>query len=77
MSETRTAAAKGSSPNATSALSRASWRRVVVKIGSSSLASERDGVVALVRQVAELSREQRSFVIVSSGAIALGCQRLG
>jgi glutamate 5-kinase len=76
MSDTRTAA-RGSSPNLASVLVRASSRRVVVKIGSSSLASERNGVAPLVEQVAELSREQRSFVIVSSGAIALGCQRLG
>ncbi|MBN1607383.1 MAG: glutamate 5-kinase [Polyangiaceae bacterium] len=77
MSDTRHAAAKGSSPNATSALHRASWRRVVVKIGSSSLAGEQDGVGQLAEQVARLSRERRSFVIVSSGAIAIGCERLG
>ncbi|MCL6489188.1 MAG: glutamate 5-kinase [Alicyclobacillus mali] len=58
-------------------------RRVVVKIGSSSL-TEADGSLALSRmrqmvsEVARLGRETGcQFVLVSSGAIAAGLGRLG
>jgi len=52
-------------------------RRVVIKIGSRTLAS--DGVVyeRLARAVAGARREDRTVVLVSSGAIALGVRRLG
>ena len=51
-------------------------RRVVVKIGSSSLAN--DGAVArLASDVAELRAAGKSVVLVSSGAIALGYKKLG
>lgn len=52
-------------------------RRVVVKIGSRALAREPEAAGRLAAEVASLSSSQRSFVIVSSGAIAIGCERLG
>ena len=52
-------------------------RRIVVKIGSKSLVSAADRFERLAQQVAGLRAERRSVVIVSSGAIALGRQRLG
>ena len=52
-------------------------RRVVVKIGSKSLVGASDRFEKLARQVAALRSEGRAIVIVSSGAIALGRQRLG
>lgn len=52
-------------------------RRIVVKIGSKSLVSAADRFERLAAQVAALRAERRSVVIVSSGAIALGRQRLG
>jgi glutamate 5-kinase len=50
---------------------------VVVKVGSRSLAGDGDLVGGLARQVASLSGGKRTFVIVTSGAIALGSGRLG
>jgi glutamate 5-kinase len=55
------------------ALARA--RRIVVKIGSSTLAGD-DGVFARLAD-AIASRPTASFVVVSSGAIALGMRKLG
>jgi glutamate 5-kinase len=52
-------------------------RRVVVKIGSRALAAAGDMPQRLARQIVDLSQTRRSFVVVSSGAIALGVQRLG
>jgi glutamate 5-kinase len=52
-------------------------RRIVVKIGSSALATDTELIPRLSAEVAALHREQRSVLIVSSGAIALGCHRLG
>ena len=52
-------------------------RRIVVKIGSKSLVSAADRFEQIAQQVADLRAEQRAVVIVSSGAIALGRQRLG
>jgi glutamate 5-kinase len=52
-------------------------RRVVVKIGSKSLVSAADRFERMAKQVAALRAEKRTAVIVSSGAIALGRQRLG
>jgi len=56
-------------------------RRIVVKVGSSVLTSEgqlRTRLFGqLARQVAELSGGRRRFVIVSSGAIAMGARMLG
>ncbi len=51
-------------------------QRVVVKVGSRALASDRDLISELATQLAKAGKE-RSFVVVSSGAIALGCERLG
>jgi glutamate 5-kinase len=57
-------------------------RRIVVKVGSSLVTNEGRGVdpVAIgnwCRQLAELARQGREVVMVSSGAIAEGMKRLG
>jgi glutamate 5-kinase len=60
---------------ARAALSKA--QRIVVKIGSRSIAGTDTLVADLARQVSSLDGPKRSFVIVTSGAIALGSARLG
>jgi glutamate 5-kinase len=56
----------------------ADFRRIVIKVGSSLLVDARAGklneswLAALAADLAELHREQRDLIIVSSGAIALG-----
>ena len=57
-------------------------RRIVVKVGSSLVTNEGRGVDAdaignWARQLAELARQGREVVMVSSGAIAEGMKRLG
>jgi glutamate 5-kinase len=52
-------------------------RRVVIKIGSRALASDPEAPKHLAEQIAAARSAKRSFVLVSSGAIALGCARLG
>jgi glutamate 5-kinase len=52
-------------------------QRIVVKVGSRAIAGERDLVRELASQLHELDDGKRSFVVVSSGAIALGWPRLG
>jgi glutamate 5-kinase len=57
-------------------------RRIVVKVGSSLVTNEGRGLDAVAigawcRQLAELAREGREVVMVSSGAIAEGMKRLG
>jgi len=57
-------------------------RRVVVKVGSAVLFHsrgriDRDAVTALCEDAAALASGGREVVIVSSGAIACGCHRLG
>jgi glutamate 5-kinase len=52
-------------------------QRIVVKIGSRALANDAELIGKLAAQIAAASSARRSFVIVSSGAIALGCTRLG
>jgi glutamate 5-kinase len=52
-------------------------RRVVIKIGSSTIASDPDVVARLARGVASAVKKGKSCVIVSSGAIALGTKKLG
>ncbi|MFO7178737.1 MAG: glutamate 5-kinase [Pseudomonadota bacterium] len=61
--------------SARSALAQA--RRIIVKIGSRALANDPELIPRLAREIAALSRERRGIVVVSSGAIALGCTRLG
>jgi len=65
----------------TAAAVRSEWtsaRRIVVKIGSALLADRATGALkaewlaSLMDDVAELSRQGRQIVLVSSGAIALG-----
>ncbi len=53
----------------------ASARRVVVKIGSSTLAADAGVYARLADAIA--ARRSSSFVVVSSGAIALGIKKLG
>jgi len=60
----------------------ASARRIVVKVGSSLVTNEGRGIDAAAignwsRQLAALARQGRELVMVSSGAIAEGMQRLG
>ena len=57
------------------ALTRA--RRVVVKIGSRALAADKDAPRALAAEIADLRATDRAVLLVSSGAIAIGCKRLG
>jgi glutamate 5-kinase len=52
-------------------------RRVVVKVGSRVLADQDSLIQRLAGEVNEQRQHRRSFVLVSSGAIALGSQRLG
>jgi len=57
-------------------------RRIVVKVGSSLVTNEGRGVDAEAianwcRQLAELAKDGRELVMVSSGAIAEGMKRLG
>jgi glutamate 5-kinase len=52
-------------------------RRVIVKIGSNALADHPELIPSLADEVAELTPSGANFVIVSSGAVALGWRRLG
>jgi glutamate 5-kinase len=52
-------------------------RRVVVKIGSSSLARGEDAYERLAADVRALRDADKQVVLVSSGAIALGTKKLG
>jgi glutamate 5-kinase len=60
--------------SARAALSKA--QRIVVKVGSRSLAGHDALIADLARQVTEQDGK-RSFVVVTSGAIAIGVSRLG
>src|SRR3954468_18048718 len=73
-------------PNASGVVSQAAMngreeltkaRRLVVKVGSRSLASDSELIPRLAREIASVMAAKRSVVLVSSGAIALGTQRLG
>jgi glutamate 5-kinase len=60
----------------------AAARRIVVKVGSSLVTNDGRGLdhAAVARwaaEIAELKRQRREVVLVSSGAIAEGMQRLG
>ncbi len=52
-------------------------KRVVIKIGSSTLARDEDAHAHLARAIRGLRDEKRGVVLVSSGAIALGTRKLG
>lgn len=52
-------------------------RRLVVKIGSRALLANADAHRVLAEQVSEQKKADRSVVVVSSGAIAFGRERLG
>ena len=68
--------------SATKAPALASFRRIVVKVGSSLLVDAKAGIpnetwlASLVDDIAQLHGEKRDILIVSSGAIALGRSRL-
>jgi glutamate 5-kinase len=56
----------------------ASAKRIVVKIGSRAIMSGDSGRFQMMAdQAAELIRRGHSIVIVSSGAVGLGCKRMG
>jgi len=60
----------------------ASASRLVVKVGSSLVTNrgqglDREALARWARQIAEIRRENREIVLVSSGAVAEGMQRLG
>lgn len=61
--------------NPRSALSGA--RRVVIKLGSRLLATRGDLIRDIAAQIAANRKDDRDFLVVSSGAISLGCQKLG
>jgi glutamate 5-kinase len=73
MAERRASESTPATPR--SALRRA--RRVVVKIGSRTLASDPEVYGRIADAVAGARLEGRSIVLVSSGAIALGTAKLG
>ena len=52
-------------------------RRIVVKIGSRSIARGDDRFAQVAASLTRLKAENRSIVLVSSGAIAMGYERLG
>ena len=52
-------------------------RRLIVKIGSRTIANDPEFPARLARQVAELAQNKCGTVVVTSGAIALGWNRLG
>ena len=52
-------------------------KRVVVKIGSRTLAGDMAVYARIARAVASAKGERRAVMLVSSGAIALGTKRLG
>lgn len=61
---------------------RASFKRIVVKLGTSLLTGgtgrlDREAMAGLVDQIARLHNEGREVVVVSSGAVAAGRERLG
>ncbi len=57
--------------------------KIVIKIGSSFLVDQKTGEIqqawidAMVDDIAELVKNGKKIVIVSSGSVALGCQNLG
>ncbi|HSM57295.1 MAG TPA: glutamate 5-kinase [Candidatus Sulfomarinibacteraceae bacterium] len=58
------------------------YRRIVVKLGTSVLTGgtprlDRAHMVALVRQCAELQKRGKDVIVCTSGAIAVGRERLG
>mgnify|MGYP001460665128 FL=1 len=60
----------------------AATRRIVVKVGSSLLTSletglEQEKIQSYCRQIAQLVGAGKEVILVSSGAIAEGCMRLG
>jgi glutamate 5-kinase len=71
--------ASAAQPKAASVLGKS--RRITIKVGSSLLArpaeERRQWLASLAGDLAELSKDNRQIVIVSSGAVALGRELLG
>ncbi|HTM46665.1 MAG TPA: glutamate 5-kinase [Polyangiaceae bacterium] len=61
--------------SARSSIQRA--QRIVIKIGSRALSTDRELIARIAADIARLAGDRRRFVVVSSGAIALGFERLG
>ncbi|NRA34390.1 MAG: glutamate 5-kinase [Polyangiaceae bacterium] len=57
------------------ALSRS--KRIVVKLGSRVLDRNPELIANIASEIAALNSDKRSFLIVSSGAVSLGCRQLG
>jgi len=69
-------------PKVASVSGRRSWRRIVVKVGTSTLTAgsgrlNAPRMVGLVRQISELRGSGADLVLVSSGAQQAGRERLG
>ena len=69
-------------PTTTRMVTPDGFRRIVIKVGSSTLASasggiDREFVSSLVDQVSELVEKGSQVVIVTSGAVVAGLERLG
>ena len=52
-------------------------RRIVIKVGSSTLARDEHAYARLAKAIGALLAQKRRVVLVSSGAIALGWKKLG
>lgn len=52
-------------------------RRIVIKVGSKALAGDGELQEKFARELSGLADRKRGFVVVTSGAIALGMSRLG
>jgi glutamate 5-kinase len=70
-------------PKPTGAIKTGAIKTVVIKIGTSSLTHPETGllalsaIAALVEIISNLQRQQHRVVLVSSGAVGVGCARLG
>jgi glutamate 5-kinase len=58
------------------------YKRIIIKLGTSLLTGgtsnlDMDAISALVSQIAELHRQGKEIIVVSSGAITAGRQKLG
>ena len=58
------------------------FKKIVIKIGSSILIDEkgkpkRKWLNEFAKDISDLIRDKKQIVIVSSGAIAMGCEYLG
>ncbi len=58
-----------------------SSKKVIVKVGTSTLSNEGDLdyklIRSIARQISDLKKEGKKFIIVTSGAIGAGCKEVG